>query len=269
MPADLTSSATLRELMLSLAVSAGYEDYEGASKDGAPTLPTSPDLLAKLKSYINKGMALVMREVDGTFLDFDFTLRIQADGQSSQAVKGDAARYQLPVMLRSQPRYGWLYTEADAPYQRLVIVAPDEIEMLRQAQPGTGWPSHASVRALPVSEFGEGAREVVFWPTPQTNATLKATFRLTPYPLVDLEQRHPCGSDHDESIIAAAWYLWQMDDETQSGKLASAERRWANALATSKRLEADKRPRLRGIAETPHVPTTNTRFAPARAVDGL
>lgn len=269
MPIDLESSMSLEDLLLDLADKVGLASH-GSNGTSAPTIPDDEADRARLIHYINAGYKLFLRDdPDWTFLEIPVSITFNPDGDGPFNVAGDAGRYRLPHPVRSRPRGNWVYQDQSSVFAQVIDYAPRRVEIMRQANGASGIPEYCGCRRLPVTDGTEQPKlawEALFYPKPSSVLTVTAPFRVVPYNLVELHERHVCGADHDHSIVAAAWYLWELKDETEPGSLALATADKDNAFAASKELDGRNRTRRYGRMRDPSIRTTTTGSRRARGL---
>jgi hypothetical protein len=123
----------------------------------------------------------------------------------TQCVNGDNSRYYLPDGF-----YGSLLTPFTFAANAGVAWAITDVreEILREMQQTvntSGDPSYVAFRPLPALPTTNGKRwEAIFWPDPTTLRVITARARLYPDALLNLTDRHICGFEFDEAVLAAA-----------------------------------------------------------------
>jgi hypothetical protein len=248
---DLSSSKTVEDLMLAVARKVGLASY-GASGRSTATIPDDPDSRAMILAAINDGYKAFLRhDPNWTFLRTTVRLTLTPDGSGSASIAGQPWRYALPQPVRTAPDPGHWRTASDrTPYPAILEIQSDAVERMRLADPSSsGWPQYSACRfASELSEsLGTGidqprpAWEVSFFPTPIETMVVEAEFRIVPYDLVDLRERHVCGAEHDDTIIKAAMYQWMLSDAPNAGDLERAREAYALALEESVRLDRGQR----------------------------
>lgn len=252
MPLPDDNSATFGTLCLWLAERVDLAEH-GTDGTGAISLPTDAHDLDKLKRYVNRGYDLFLRaNPKWSFSRVPVDLLLYPEGDGPLNVSGEAWRYRLPGYVTSQPINSWVFTDESVVRPWVQSVASEVVMRLRQGS-GTSsdTPTHAACRPFQSGDRVGGQTrgwEVIFYPTPSTAVNMQATFRVTRHDLVHLDDRHVCGQVHDLAILAAATYLWKLDDEAANAGTFKAD--WAEQLAASLALDGEKQPR-RVSAECP------------------
>lgn len=254
MPLDISTGKTLAELMLDLAVRIQQADQTDAGDE----LPTDTGIVAMLKRWVNEGYDLFQRsDPNWSALDFaiDFTV---SDTLGPDHWAGDTGRYMLPRYCQGGPVGDWVYTDETSAYARVIRRPADELDRLMAQDSVTGtptvWACRPQRRADDPGEQTDGT-EILFWPRPDRAYTLRASFRVRGHKLVDQEDRHIFGADHDRAIVDAAHYQWAQHDKEDGARLVVIEGAWRNSLAASLALDMPRRPRRLGVLK----PTTPAR----------
>lgn len=269
MSADLESSKTFGELMLDLALRAGLEEYESAGT-GAPILPTDKSDLALLRKWTNDGYKRFLRsDPDWTFCIEPITLTLSPDGKGAYNIDSDPGRYLLPFPIRSRPRGNWRFKDTSTPASQVLDYSARRVLLERQAHQGmSGIPEKAGCRRRPSGEGVNQSRiewEVIFFPNPSGPFVLENDFRIPPYDLVEFDEHHVAGADHDHAIVMSAWDLWQAEDADDAEEAKRAHDEWMEAFAQSKALDARNRTRKHGRLVDPSI----SRVSRSRRAEGL
>ena len=264
MPVDLESSKTFQQLMLELADPFGLAEY-GAAGDEVAQLPDDAETLRKLKTCVNNAYKLFLRsDPNWTFLIYPQVITTNSDGLGPDNIDGDAARYRLPPPIRTKPQTNLVFMDHVA-WGEVQTWTPRLVRNRQQSRTTTGRPQYAGYRKIPVAEGIDEPKvswEVLFWPTPDGVYSLEGEFRILPYDMVDLDEQHVAGADHDYAILAAAKYLWAKDDSERANELATYAADWAQALNDSKALDKRLRPTRERVLRDPSVEPSRIRGVP-------
>jgi hypothetical protein len=264
MAVDLESSKTFQQLMIELGEPFGLIEY-GTAGDEAAQLPTDAETLRKLKTCVNNAYKLFLRaDPNWSFLILPHVITTNSDGLGPDNLEGDAARYRLPSPIRTKPQTNLVFLGTSGQGE-VQTWTPRLIRNRQQAQEGSGMPQLAGFRRVETSDGIDTAKiawEVIFWPTPDGVYELEGEFRVLPYDLVDLGERHVAGADHDYAILAAAKWLWVKDDSSEQATLATYAADWAQALADSRTLDKRLRPVRERQLRDPSVDRPSARGIP-------
>ena len=266
MPIDLETGKTFRTLVAQFAEQIGVASF-GADGRGEPGIPATVHELAICKSYVNSGYKdFLQADADWTFLNDEVILTLDPAGAGPFNVNGDPARYRLPQHCTGHPRGNWRFRD-DLTSARQVICRPmDVIDAKRQGIVRTGVPELAGVRGIPSGPLAGKGSEVVFYPAPDAAYTLVGLYRVLPYDLVDLDQRHVAGAEHDNTVLAAALHKWAQRDGDEPSKIERGGE-YARLMALSKDIDRRKRTRNFGRMRDP---STSRADAPmGRRAEGL
>lgn len=265
MPIDLESSKTFQQLMIELAVPFGLAEY-GADGKGAAALPDDVEDLRALKTCINNAYKLFLRsDPDWTFLFYPVVITTNADGLGPDNLDGDAARYRLPPPLRTKPQTNLVYLDQTWRGGEVMTWTVRLVRNRQQITKRTGRPQIAGYRPIPVAEgvdAQKNAWEVIMWPTPDGVYELEGSFRVLPYDMVDLDEPHVAGADHDLAILAAAKWFWVKDDSEKESEAMKYKADWMEALAASRVLDKRLRTTRERQLRDPSIDPPRVRGAP-------
>jgi hypothetical protein len=254
MPVDIDTSATFEDLILRLAERVGLADQSGT----VAAIPTDADNLAKIKRCVNEGYARFLRAYKyWSFLEQDVQITLSSAGTGGHCIESDPGRYALPGYVAGSPKGPWTYVDERTARAHIQNIAPSLIDGYRQGDGGSsGVPCYAACRPRATGAPKGGAPlgwEALFWPLPDSNYVIKATFRIKQHKLVENHDRHIAGSEHDDSLHAFCWLAWQEDDAedphiAERAKAAAMER-----LAESVELDKQNHPDSVGMNDgIPH-----------------
>lgn len=173
-----------------------------------------------------------------TFVTPGFTI---ADDDTYQvaattAVEGQSNRYYLPDDF---------YGELDAPFTypstgpRRIIQQISEIDLrglVAGAGSSTGDPYAFCIRAINTVATTTAQRfEAVFYPTPSALTTVTAVYRRFPAALSANGDRHVCGFQHDDAVLAGCIAAAELQKHDKQGE---REARYQAALGRSVKLDS-------------------------------
>jgi hypothetical protein len=153
----------------------------------------------------------------------------------SQCVAGDSRRYYMPDGF-----YGSFINPFTPPpnggYPNVNLVNEELIREMYAGASAAGYPTYAGVRPLQALATSSGKRwEVVFWPTPSTSYVLTARCRVYPDKMVNLTDKHICGPQFDEAIMASALAESERSrNDASSYHADNASKRIASAILLDK-----------------------------------
>lgn len=221
MPVDLDSSATFEDLILRTAVRIGAAEQTGAEA----AIPTDPEVLRRVKEVVNEGYDRFLRaNKNWTFLECDYELTFDHTGAGPFNIDADAGRYRLPGFVASPPITPWRYADTRTRRRNIQVLHPSIIDNYRQQRiVNSGPPGFCGCRDRE-SKAPIGSRprawECIFWPTPDQDYVVRATFKVFKHKMVDLAERHIAGGVHDATIIAWAAVVWYEDDAGDADSMA-------------------------------------------------
>jgi hypothetical protein len=209
---------------------AEYLGIQADSGSGA-AVPSDASDLELVKRLVNDGYRRFLTERAWNFLVVPLSVTFL-----SGTVSSDNARYYLPDDF---------YGDLEAPFTyastgpRRLIEQVSEIDM-RAMQAGagtsTGDPYAFAVRAINTTEDTTAQRwEAVFFPTPSTAYVVTAVYRRFPAALVDNADRHVCGFQHDDSVLAACIAAAELQKHDKQGEREAA---YKAALQRSQGIDA-------------------------------
>jgi len=216
MQAQVLTGWTLRQLIIELADAVSLATL-GTGSDNRATTPTDPNTLDQLTRAINRGYkSFLTANPRWTFLERPVQITLSADGTAAQCVEGDPARYLLPSFVNGNPKGDWSFIDDQA--DRVCIMTTHEhvVRRLRDGSPDTsGTPLYGCVRPLDPPKGGSlraARHELVLYPDPDEAYVIEALFRIGAHELVELEDRHVAGAEHDMAILEQAVWQWRQLD---------------------------------------------------------
>lgn len=242
---------SFQEILLSCAEKWGKADQTGT----LPAIPSDPADLDQCKRRINEGYrSFLSSNPRWSFAEEKVQVLLAPDGSGPFNIESDGGRYRLPKFIGSIPLTDWTYVGQSTPGGRILTVDHDLVVRQQSQSDATGNSTHAGVGPIVTGEGPGGQHkgwEVRFWPRPQGAYTVEATFRVTSHKLVDLEDRHIAGREHDETILAfcdAEWYKHDAEDPEIAQRYMAIR---TDALERSIELDKQMSPRRHGKVVDP------------------
>lgn len=227
------------DLILRVAVEVGLSDETGT----VSAIPSDPGDLAKVKRAVNDGLALFARAWSRwRWMEPEVTLTMDPTGAASNCVPGTTNEYVLPWFCQGAPLTDWV-TTVD-PNGLGTRVSSTSIERVRAYRAdGVDYQSRPCMVAHVVHQGGTRPLwKAVFDRDPDAAYTLTARFRIVQPPLVELDDRHLAGAQHDQSIVdAGVWAYWRSKHEADPGVRGASEARFNRAVAESISLDSRQR----------------------------
>jgi hypothetical protein len=123
----------------------------------------------------------------------------------AQCVAGDNSRYYMPDGFYGSILTPFTYPAASGVAWSITEVREEIMREMRQTVDTSGNPTYVAFRPLQATGTTSGKRwEAVVWPDPTTLYVVTARARLYPDAMVNLTDRHICGFEFDEAVLAAA-----------------------------------------------------------------
>lgn len=255
---------SFRDLILRVAVEVGLSD----DSSGVPAIPSDPGDLATVKRAVNDGIALFARaNPQWRWMEPEVSLTLDQTGASSANIGGLTNEYSLPWYCQGAPITDWIITSADNGISgRLLTTSIDRVRDYLATYPeSSGRPimaAHVVWRPGDGTALDRPRWKVVLDRIPDSNYILTATFRVVNSALVELDDRHLAGAQHDQSIVdAGVWAYWRSKAEADPGVRQWASDRFDRALAESTRLDLRQRERVLGDMEDPSIDTSDVADA--------
>lgn len=249
MPYDADNSRTYGDLMLDLAVRVNQASF-GADGTSEAALPTDAETLRRLESCVREALSLFLRsDKNWSFMFETVSITFDPSGQSEFCVGGDAGIYLLPAFVTSGPVGNWRYADSRTRLSEITTRSWQEVMRYRNRYINRGLPRYSGFKALEPAEqagLSRSGMKVNFWPIPAQAYTIEAEFRVSVPKVIDLADRHPCGADHDDTILKWAEEVWREMDETDSELYLRVKAARLAALEQSQALDSTKRTRRHG-----------------------
>jgi len=224
--------ATFESFVILAAQHMGMQVYGDGSKSAG--LPENADDLAQAREIVEEAFQIILT-ADGKhtwrFMEQDFSLTFNEDGESPLAVNGENWRYRMPWFFTGEYRGDWLYgpgTQAG----RIRVVPHEKITAARSVgSSSTGLPTMAAFRHLEDGKF-----EALFWPAPSNDDTVIIRIRAYMATGWNLNDRHFAGPEFDQLIKQCVRAVVERNAENQAGV------QWASMQETMRALiSRDKR----------------------------
>lgn len=247
-----------RDFVLQVAIWLGLSDETGATN----ALPDDQAHLDLCKRIVNRAYKkFLQRDARWTFCEAPVQIMLSTAATPDQ-VDGEHWRYRLPEWARGGPKTRWRYIDSQAWPSGVTPVTWDQIATRMHVLDESGPPVWAATRETPIASGHplDAPRrwEVVFYPKPDSVYTVEGDFRVVPYDLQHLDERHVAGPEHDQTILELCRYEAAMEDENQMDQ-EEAKRDAEQAVAFSLQIDRQKRPRRLGKFHDPAAITDTER----------
>lgn len=206
MPLNIDTGWSFGRLILEVAEDAGLADQTGS----VAAIPTDAHQLDLIKRAVNKGYQEFIRmDPQWSFRNRSFTITTSASGTAPDAIGGDAGIIRLPRWLARAPETPFEFVDENSVYERVEPVSYARVRGQQQRFPQSGPPEMGCARPIDGDGRAVGQRSgtvwaLYLWPTPDAAYTLESSGHVFPYDMVELEERHIAGAEHDETIKAFA-----------------------------------------------------------------
>lgn len=251
-----TLSLTFNDLVTRTAEHLGVAYYGSGANEVAQN-PTDVHDLDMVKRIVNDGWRrFVNSNRRWNWMTPTFTVTLDPDATAGSGVVSDAtsdvpsaARYYLPDGFYGQ-MISWFTYPSDGPRISIENSSEDVIRSLYSgASTTSGDPYVCAIRPLSEENATSASQinrkwEVIFFPQPGTAYTLTARCRIYPNQMVEDNDYHQAGFQHDEAV------LWSCRVEAESQRnnriTASTAEAWQMAMQTSMQSDALSSPRRLG-----------------------
>jgi hypothetical protein len=232
--ADPTLSLTFQDLIIRVAEFLGIA-YRGAAGNTAADVPVDAYDLDLCKRMVNDGYRrFINANPKWNFLTPRFTLTFVA-GQ---------AEYDMPDGFAGSLLAPFTYPNTDSP---AIAIGTTTEQMIRQWNSGgvvSGDPQFVAFFPIAATTTTNAARwKAIFWPTPSAVYVVTARARLYPDKLVNLTDRHICGFQHDEAVLAA---VLAEAERTVNDNIGNQAANFSAALAAAVRIDREAAPKRIG-----------------------
>jgi len=237
---NVSTGRTFKQHLIDFASALGHAEQSSTGL----ALPTDAVTLDMLKRKYNEGLSLMVADnPNGWYcLRPNVEITITTDTTDPQLVDGDITQYRLPHYVSGDPIFGWNWLRPNGTLNGVCESRDwDTVTRLLNANRGAGLPQCVATRAY-VEQTPDGTEQVVYllrvYPRPNETYTMSGMFSVNVGQLSSDTQRHPFGSIHDMTVLAAAKWAWVRDDSTDARR-QNWERDYAIRLALS--IDADNR----------------------------
>lgn len=239
------SGLSFKDLIIRVSEAAGVQRAPTAAGETAGT-PTSTHHLDKVKRAINDGINVLLRDYPKWHgLRETYSISIDPANPGADAVGGDIAVQRLGPAISLAPNGKWTASSTSGYRVKLQTVAL--VELLSQS-PLTAFPAMVAFEPLRrESQNDAPVWAVRIWPTPAEAITLTGLANLKPARMVDDDERHPLGAEHDMTVVHAA-LVEMYRGHTDRAVIEAAKQDYQMALASSRALEEQREPACLGQA---------------------
>lgn len=238
MPADFDTSATFSKMVLELALEVGLAEYD--QNTGKAVLPSDPEALRLCKARVNEGLQRFARAYPKwSKLEHRVQIKFYPNGDGPLNINNEAHRYRLPPFVASVPRNNWQYVDVTSPYIEVIHTNYDMVQRMMTASSLTnGVPYYAATRQYePESGDDRQGYEVIFYPSPSQTLTVEAEFRVVVHELIEDDDKHPFGAEHDLAILKCAVEAFRRRDDEDPAAYQRAKEDMIEAINESIRLD--------------------------------
>ncbi len=266
MPPLIDTGWTFGRLILEVAEDAGLADQTGA----VAAIPSDAATLDRVKRAVNKGyQEFIRHDPQWSFRARAFVITTNSSGASHDSVNGQTGVIRLPRWLQRAPDVPFYFVDENSVYSQLVPFTYAHVRSQQQRYPDEGVPSMYAVHPLesPDGMVGPGsgvAWALYLWPTPDAAYQIESQGFVYPYEMVELEERHIAGAEHDQTIKAFALkqlYSGPHEDPAKKRDCAEAAK---EQLALSLAADMPQRVGIKGRLRDPRMLAAETRnpYAP-------
>lgn len=261
------SGMTFGQHLVALAEAVGLaETTDDAGNAIEPRLPSDIATAKMLKDKWNAGYKEFlsgMRPIPApgvlpytrwSFLRRTLSVTMYPSGDGPDNIEGANWRYRLPDPIRGVPQHAWTLDIDGHTYPRRVQNVSAMLVLGRLSWQSNGYPDIACCRPIPNPDGSAagGAWELIVAPKPTATAVLTADFELQPRDLVQTDDKHICGAQHDQTILAFAVLAWRRRD--RDANAIQLDRADAQAkLEASIELDKSMRARSVGMVHDPGI----------------
>jgi hypothetical protein len=250
------SSMTYEDIILRVSEALGLCAYAEEADDNRAVIPTDPHDLDLVKRAIRDGLGLMQRaSPKWRCLQPVLEVTLAPLGDGAASIDGDPARIRLPWWVTGEPsRWTWEQEDSGGYGGDLVVTSEHRILAAHASSSTSGRPQ---LIALTPRRNGRTVGDPILgyeahiYPDPDQAYILRARCRVHPSPLVELNDRHVFGAQHDQTIIAASVYSAMRWDRTRAEDTELWRKRWLEAKAESIALDLENVPGSLGCLEEP------------------
>lgn len=248
---------TFQDIILRVAREVGFavSRADGSGED----IPTGK-ILQRVKDAVNDARDDFYRcYAHWTFLREGVTITLDPTA-GAWNVEGDTGRIRLPWYVQIPPLTEWIYSlAAGGAGGRVRVAGIDDVRRAYAdlADQTTGPPLMIAQEHSPGLDHQPGVRRPIImrvWPRPDQTYTLTAeSGRVVFAKMVDLSDREPAGSMHDQAIIVRAIYRFKRANNADAALLRRLEEDADKEFARSIALDQQNPPPTLGIMHDPSV----------------
>ncbi len=228
----LEPGMTLNDLLLRLATTLAVTEVDS---DGNESLPSDAALLSRMKRAVGDGIGRMRRDNPVWYcLRRKVTLNATEDGTDAANVGEDPTRFALPWFVAGSFSTTWYWRAVgDSDTRRGTVVATaDKVVAERN---GTGSTGHPELVAIVPGETA-GSWELHLAPEPDGDYTLEADCELLGFVPTQLYHRSPFGAVHDQTVLAAARFMF-VDEDAADPRRDRFREAYLEGLAMSKEFD--------------------------------
>ena len=256
-------------LILRVAVEAGLAKFPTGVADNRSKIPTDPNVLDRIKRAINDSRQEIYRRASTmTCFRPRISFTTVLDGSGATNVLADPAKYLMPMTARAIAIGRWQWTAGtDTQGWGGDIIQKHEGDIARlHANVGStasGPPQLIALCKDLVADPAMGGRKrhinyLWLYPVPDAEYTISGQVQLMYAPLSELGDVDPMGDEHALTIIEGAH--WQLRKSMPDS--AANYQKFVEAIALSKKVDADRRPQSIGVSHDPDSVHKDTVFSP-------
>lgn len=231
----LTTGLTFRALITRVAEDNGVADMTS----GAAGPPTSAQELDRIKRAINDGREMMRRDYPRFFqLQPEVTVAF-SDTAGAHCLGSDASTFVLPPSIAMPARDLWTWTRTDGSITnagKLAWRSMTDIDELHARNPELSGPPRAiGLAPTPMDLRRPGQPHGTYlriWPKPDGEYECKGRARVRFLPLADDAEFDELGADHDQTLRAAANFIYNMRNPNQA-LVQRFEKQYQDALLAS------------------------------------
>lgn len=212
MPAH-TLQLTFGDLIIRVAEFLGSVEY-AEDGEGIAIVPTDAHDLDVCKRIVNDGWRrFINSKPRWNWQRPQFTIDFDPDGEGAYNIDKDATRYYMPDGFYGQ-MIGWFVYSGSNIYSTIDQEDPLRVYTLIENSPTTGIPSMAGVQPL---DDPHNRWELVVYPAPGSDYTIKGWCRIYPNALVELTDVPNCGFVFHEAVLASCLYEAELQKDDNMG----------------------------------------------------
>lgn len=245
------SGLSFGELILRTAEAAGVHSAP-TTAGGISAIPDNADILDRIKRCVNDGLSRMYRDYPRwTALRPILSIQFNPSTPGPTSLSGDVSRQALPTAVSITPIGRWVASTDDGWSGPVSVVSIETMLASKRSISDSGMPRIAAVVANGYdASTSAPTYELRVYPAPSQTVTISGRATVIPPRLVENDQRHPLGSEHDQTVVdaaCAAWYANHPDSKTRSEWTA----RYLQSLQASVVFDRQKQPGALGRTTMP------------------